>query len=404
MQQILIQNFGPIVNKKRTLIGFSKVLVLCGEQGTGKSSVAKLVSQFSWLEKALVRRDYSVADVEENGFFLRLSSFHNLISYFKPDSYLKFDGLKYDFVYENQTLKVKEKSNAEYVRPQIMYIPAERNLVAALENAAKIQNLPKPIAVFLEEYHNALKNAKAPVKLPLNGYNVVYDDKTNTVWFGDGDFKIKLSEAASGFQSLVPLLLVSKNLLLRVMLHPDSSESRSEASLVESLRLKDTIREILNNKDLDEKVRVFAIQELNKSIRNNRFLNVVEEPEQNLYPLSQRVVLNELLSVNNAIDGNQLVLTTHSPYVINYLTLAIKMGMLKQKYGEDKLDGMDEVVPLRSAILPGDVAIYQLLSDGELGLLDTYEGLPADSNVLNGALGETNQLFDTLLEKECALG
>lgn len=404
MQQILIQNFGPIVNKKRTLIGFSKVLVLCGEQGTGKSTVAKLVSQFSWLEKALVRRDYSVADVEENGFFLRLSSFHNLISYFKPDSYLKFDGLKYDFVYENQTLKVKEKSNAEYVRPQIMYIPAERNLVAALENAAKIQNLPKPIAVFLEEYHNALKNAKAPVKLPLNGYNVVYDDKTNTVWFGDGDFKIKLSEAASGFQSLVPLLLVSKNLLLRVMLHPDSSESRSEASLVESLRLKDTIREILNNKDLDEKVRVFAIQELNKSIRNNRLLNVVEEPEQNLYPLSQRVVLNELLAVNNAIDGNQLVLTTHSPYVINYLTLAIKMGMLKQKYGEDKLDGMDEVVPLRSAVLPGDVAIYQLLSDGELGLLDTYEGLPADSNVLNGALGETNQLFDTLLEKECALG
>lgn len=404
MQQILIQNFGPIVNKKRTLIDFSKVLVLCGEQGTGKSTVAKLVSQFSWLEKALVRRDYSVADVEESGFFLRLSSFHNLMSYFKSESYLKFEGLKYDFVYENQTLKVKEKSNAEYVRPQIMYIPAERNLVAALENAAKIQNLPKPVAVFLEEYHNALKNAKAPVKLPLNGYNVVYDDKTNTVWFGDGDFKIKLSEAASGFQSLVPLLLVSKNLLLRVMLHADSSESRSEASLVESLRLKDMISEILNNKDLDEKVRVFAIQELNKSIRNNRLLNVVEEPEQNLYPLSQRVVLNELLAINNAIEGNQLVLTTHSPYIINYLTLAIKMGMLKQKYGEDKLDGMDEVVPLRSAVLPGDVAIYQLLNDGELDLLDTYEGLPADSNVLNGALGETNELFDTLLEKEDALG
>lgn len=404
MQQILIQNFGPIVNKKRTLIDFSKVLVLCGEQGTGKSTVAKLVSQFSWLEKALVRRDFSVVDIEENGFFLRLSSFHNLTSYFKPDSYLKFDGIKYDFVYENQSLKVKKKSNAEYVRPQIMYIPAERNLVAALENAAKIQNLPKPVAVFLEEYYNALRNAKAPVKLPLNGYNVVYDDKTNTVWFGDGDFKIKLSEAASGFQSLVPLLLVSKNLLLRVMLHADSSESRSEASLVESLRLKDMISEILNNKDLDEKVRVFAIQELNKSIRNNLLLNVVEEPEQNLYPLSQRVVLNELLAINNAIEGNQLVLTTHSPYIINYLTLAIKMGMLKQKYGEDKLDGMDEVVPLRSAVLPGNVAIYQLLNDGELGLLDTYEGLPADSNVLNGALGETNELFDILLEKEDALG
>ena len=403
MQQILIQNFGPIVNRKRTLIVFSKVLVLCGEQGTGKSTVAKLVSQFSWLEKALMRRVYTVADVEEIGFFLKLSSFHNLKSYFKPDTYLKFDGLKYEFVYENQALTVKEKSNVEYVRPQIMYIPAERNLVAALENAAKIQNLPKPVAVFLEEYHNALRNARTPIKLPLNGYNVVYDDKTNTVWFGDRDFKIKLSEAASGFQSLVPLLLVSKNLLFRVKLHTDLSESRNEASLVESLQLKNTIREILNNKDLDEKVRVLMIQELNKSIRNNRLLNVVEEPEQNLYPLSQRVVLNELLAINNAIEGNQLVLTTHSPYVINYLTLAIKMGKLKQKHGVGKLDGLDDVVPLRSAILPEEVAIYQLLNDGELGLLDTYEGLPADSNVLNEALGETNELFDRLLEKEDAL-
>jgi len=119
--------------------------------------------------------------------------------------------------------------------------------------------------------------------------------------------------------------------------------------------------------------------------------------------LSQRVVLNELLAINNAIEGNQLVLTTHSPYVINYLTLAIKMGMLKQKHGVGKLDGLDDVVPLRSAILPEEVAIYQLLNDGELGLLDTYEGLPADSNVLNEALGETNELFDRLLEKEDAL-
>ena len=58
MQQILIKNFGPIVNRQGVPVSFSKVLVLCGEQGTGKSSVAKLISQFSWLEKALVRRTF----------------------------------------------------------------------------------------------------------------------------------------------------------------------------------------------------------------------------------------------------------------------------------------------------------------------------------------------------------
>ena len=284
-----------------------------------------------------------------------------------------------------------------------MYSPAERNLAAALEDAPIIQNLPKPIAVFLEEYYNALKNIKAPFKLPLNGYKVNYDYKSSTVWFGDDDFKIKLSEAASGFQSLVPLVLVSANLLLRVKLHTDSSSSRSEASLAESLRFEKTIRDILNDETLDEKVRVFMIKELNKSIRNNRLLNVVEEPEQNLHPTSQRVVLNELLRINNSIAQNQLVMTTHSPYIINYLTLAIKAGILVSKFGTDKAALLDDVVPLKSSVLPEDVSIYQISTDGEIEILDKYDGIPADSNLLNDALGKTNDLFDKLLEIEDSL-
>lgn len=403
MEQILIRNFGPIVNNGATSISLSKVLLLCGEQGTGKSTIAKLISQFSWLEKALVRKDYSVSDVEQSGFFVKLSSFHNIVSYFKPNTSIKFSGTKFDFLYENHVLKVVEKTVGEYIRPQIMYIPAERNLAAALEDAPIIQNLPKPIAVFLEEYYNALKNIKAPFKLPLNGYKVNYDDKSSTVWFGDDDFKIKLSEAASGFQSLVPLELVSANLLLRVKLHTDSSSSRSEASLAESLRFEKTIRDILNDETLDEKVRVFMIKELNKSIRNNRLLNVVEEPEQNLHPTSQRVVLNELLRINNSIAQNQLVMTTHSPYIINYLTLAIKAGILVSKFGTDKAALLDDVVPLKSSVLPEDVSIYQISTDGEIEILDKYDGIPADSNLLNDALGKTNDLFDKLLEIEDSL-
>lgn len=404
MQQILIKNFGPIVNRQGVPVSFSKVLVLCGEQGTGKSSVAKLISQFFWLEKALVRRDYTVVEVEQPGFLLKLSSFHNITSYFKNDSYIKFIGSKYEFLYEDQNLKVLERQNIEYVRPQIMYIPAERNLVAVLDDAIKIQNLPKPIAVFLEEYYNALKNIKAPLQLPISGYNVDYNADTNTVWLGDNNFKIKLSEAASGFQSLVPLFLVSRNLLRRVIFHSDSSNSRSEASVVESMQLKERIQEMISkNKDLKDEVLMLMIQELNRSAHNNRLLNIVEELEQNLYPLSQRIVLNELLRINNAVESNQLVLTTHSPYIINYLTLAIKMGMLKKKFNKTKLNDLIEVVPLNSAVVPEDVSIYQLSPDGEIESLKMFNDLPVDDNMLNNALAETNDFFDRLLEKEESL-
>jgi len=58
MQQILIQNFGSIENHQGVSIEFSKVLVLCGEQGTGKSSIVKLESRLTWLEKPLERKDH----------------------------------------------------------------------------------------------------------------------------------------------------------------------------------------------------------------------------------------------------------------------------------------------------------------------------------------------------------
>ena len=67
------------------------------------------------------------------------------------------------------------------------------------------------------------------------------------------------------------------------------------------------------------------------------------------------------------------------------------------------MDSLKEVVPLESTVLPEDVSVYQISSNGEISLLDKYDGLPVDSNILNGALGETNDLFDRLLEIEDSL-
>jgi hypothetical protein len=43
---------------------------------------------------------------------------------------------------------------------------------------------------------------------------------------------------------------------------------------------------------------------------------------------------------------------------------------------------------------------YELTEQGEIRELATYKGLPSDENYLNLSLGETNQLFDDLLEIE----
>ena len=68
MSKIKIKNFGPIqegYKENNGWIDISKVTVFIGNQGSGKSTVAKLISTFTWIEKALVRGDYNKNGLKE---------------------------------------------------------------------------------------------------------------------------------------------------------------------------------------------------------------------------------------------------------------------------------------------------------------------------------------------------
>ena len=60
MSRIKIKNFGPLKETASVTDGWidiKKVTVFTGNQGSGKSTVAKLVSTFTWMEKVLTRGD-----------------------------------------------------------------------------------------------------------------------------------------------------------------------------------------------------------------------------------------------------------------------------------------------------------------------------------------------------------
>ena len=60
-------------------------------------------------------------------------------------------------------------------------------------------------------------------------------------------------------------------------------------------------------------------------------VKVVEEPEQNLFLESQMKNVAFLLKAANVNDENKIVMTTHSPYVLSYITLAAKSYELMNK-------------------------------------------------------------------------
>lgn len=279
-----------------------------------------------------------------------------------------------------------------------MYVPAERNFISMVNKPNLIKDLPDALLVFLTEYNNAKQRIKGGLELPINKAQLEYNKQNDTVSVKGEDYKVKLMEASSGFQSVVPLYLVSLHLSEAVKSQANNAQKMSSD---EAKRFEAEVANIWNMPDLTDEQRRIALSAVSARFNKAAFVNIVEEPEQNLYPESQWMIMKQLLAFNNSLDANRLIVTTHSPYLINGLTVAVKAGMLLASCSSS--DGMrkriNSVFPAESAIQPKDIAIYEFNEvKGTVTVLDTCHGLPSDDNFLNNMLERMNEDFADLLE------
>lgn len=410
MSKIRIKNFGPIKDGFKANDGWidiKKVTLFIGNQGSGKSTIAKLISTFTWIEKALTRGDF------DNKWFSRKSklknqflNYHRIENYLNPNelkSEIEYLGDAYHIKFESEILVITSLNESTYPLPQIMYVPAERNFIAYVKSAKELKLSSESLKEFLTEYDNAKDDLKDIVKLPINNVVLEYDKLNDIVNVKGDGYKVRLTDASSGFQSLVPLYLVSSYLTNSV--RQQNANSNDSMSVDELDRFKKGIQEIWSNNDFTEEQRRVALSVLSSRFNKTAFINIVEEPEQNLFPSSQRQMLNSLLEFNNVNIANKLIMTSHSPYIINYLSLAVKAYFVAEKIqlnknGESMLQKLEEIVPLKSLLNTKDLVIYELDDLGNVIMLDDYKGLPSDENYLNEKLSETNYLFSDLLEIE----
>lgn len=403
MNKLRIKNVGPIkqgYEKGDGFISINSTTVFIGNQGSGKSTIAKIYSTLSWIEKALVRGDFTANYLTQYNRFKKQLAYQNIGNYLTNSSEIFYIGEAYQIIFKNNKLSIKKTiKNGNYKFPKIMYVPAERNFVSSVEKPDLIKRLPLPLYTFLDEYEEAKNNYTESINLPIGNVKFEYQKRNNKSWIIGSDYKIELLEASSGFQSFVPLFLVTK--YLTTVITKNSSSTHKEISIKEKKRIRKEIDRIFGNKNISEDIRRVLLEKLSARYKYSCFINIVEEPEQNLYPSSQKEVLFSLLEAKNQETSNQLIITTHSPYIINYLTLAIKGYLVKEKTNDsDLLDKINNIVPLNSLIKPNFVSVFQLEDNGTIKKLDDYRGLPSDENYLNGFLAKSNELFVELLKIE----
>ncbi|PIQ29440.1 MAG: hypothetical protein COW63_13110 [Bacteroidetes bacterium CG18_big_fil_WC_8_21_14_2_50_41_14] len=404
-----IRNFGPIKEGYQENDGWldvKKVTVFIGNQGSGKSTVAKLISTMTWIEKALVRGDFKEKDLTVYNRFAKHCSYQNIQSYFKENTRIEYKGKAYSILYELGNVLVSKNKDNGYSFPKIMYVPSERNFVSSVKNVRNLKGLPSTLYTFSDEFIDAIEDLKGHIDLPINNAKFEYQKLNKLSWIIGEDYKIKLSEASSGFQSFVPLFIVTN--YLSHSLEKETDSTVKEISIEEGKRIREEIEKIYSNPNLSEEVKKASLEYLSSRFKSSCFINIVEEPEQNLFPSSQRQIVNILLEFVNMNKGNELLMTTHSPYIINYLTLCIKAESIyktltdkKFKLSDPEFSQTNEIVPMSSTVKANDLVIYEFdEGDGSIKKLGNYEGIPSDINYLNQSLAESNRLFDLLLEIE----
>lgn len=418
MPQLRIKNFGPIKNGFTENDGFmeiSPVTVICGNQATGKSTIAKLYSTFTWLEKA-----YLKSNLENNKFlnidFVSYCSEQKLSEYFNGETEITYIGFICRFEYKDNQFTQNAIDDfytklKNYNRPKIMYIPSERNLLSVVDDAENIKKLPLMLSILLEEYNKAKKNSETGIfELPISDIKLQYDKQTLSTKVLTNVGSVDILNSSSGIQSVAPISLVTR--YLTKIVTSDFAKNIKKLSLNERNAIKDWLGRISDNKSettlyyLDQ---IFYGQKVDENIQrkievlihfffNTRFINIVEEPEQNLYPESQGKVLYELLECMNSNKDNQLIITTHSPYILSYLTLSAKAAELLNK--GVPADKIEKIVPEKSAVDGNRITIYETKEDGSITKLSSYENLPSDENLLNKAMAEGNEKFAELLDLE----
>lgn len=375
-ERLIVKHFGPITEVD---VLIRPITVFIGTQGSGKSTLSKLLTIFKDVQ-------WRLNLLEEKDEFLTPFRKFNIHHFFRKDTvfhYYSDDGLEISFSEEHFTISPKEnieayqleykkrieEENNSFLRKagydnttqeqltanqkyllqansrMTLYIPAERIFAGVLSDSlasiilAKIP-INEPLLEFVSLYERA-KRFIPEYHVPFLGVSFKSQDGEDKIIAVDGT-PLPFSAASSGIQSSFPMLMVI---------------------------------------DYGFKANCF-----------NSF--VIEEPELNLFPSNQRELLHFLLQKSFGIECDNIIITTHSPYLLSCLNVAL----LAHKV--NAFSSRDENKDLFEYALPREhVAVYSLNPEKEpnaTSMINEKTGL-IGMNSLDGVSEMISDEFQQLL-------
>ena len=334
MTRLHIKNVGPVKNVVFELKRFNFFI---GRQSSGKSTIAKIISFCTWVEKEVQTHPDRLSDISqyEKGFRQQLENFHSLHGYLTADSEISYETNFTNINFKENHCHITIKAKQTYERVKVLYVPAERS-VAIRDIIQTKENNIKSFAVDFDSARNYYNYAHRLNlgHLGLKYYQKIEDGEQRNKIVADGQvYDIRLDDGSSGLQSIVPIA-VSVDFYSKIF-YRDNEEAKTLSVAQE--RDRRNVRNYLA-KDGGSRATELRVERL---LVTHRTSFVIEEPELNLYPTTQRDLLNFIVACCNGRRKHTLTITTHSPYIINQLNLLIKAADKNEKVGGASLNFND---------------------------------------------------------------
>lgn len=388
MASLHIKNFGPILDS--TKIELTPLMVFIGRQSSGKNTFMKLLCFCRWVEKKIMASTDDIVSqyTHYNRFVKDLKSFHRLNDeYFKADTELKYDGdvIRIEYTGINGNAKiVRKKSFAEKrYNSKLCYIPAERNLVSAIQNVDKTYKATGRDVLFnfIYEWDEAKEpyTNEHPFKLAATGdFSYVNKFGADILVREDGS-ETPAFYASSGMQSVMPMDVMVNYIT-------DCVGKNASLSMRERNEISETDNDYANRRLFYQSAQLF-----------------IEEPEQNLYPESQKLVVMSIVrslkkALENGSEQSLALVTTHSPYIMSVVNVLLVAAMVTEKgLKQEVIDG-DYVLPSSSisGYFIDENGIFQNILDAEVPMLSGND-LDGVSDWVDDSISKLNEaLFATI--------
>jgi len=305
--KLTVKNFGPLSNIE---LEMKDIMVFIGPQASGKSTLAKMLS---------ILNGEVWANQNQAQFFQLFKDKH--ISFFVKDTLISLGEQTDNFiVYQKGQYQANDEIATNHPNPAFIpfYIPAERILVSMLSESM-MGMMAHKIAIpdFILRFGSSFEVARKKLdSLDIESLNVIYrfEEGRDKVYLSHHQ-ALPLSQSASGLQAAIPL---------------------------------------------------YVVLEYFSSFKANFF--AIEEPELNLYPETQKQVL-EYIVEKCTHKNHRLVLTTHSPYILTALNNLIQAhNVVKEK---PKLtEKVNRIVPAEKWLDFERVGVYYIENGTARNIMD----------------------------------